>query len=193
MVPSSTLSEIAPSPARTDSYVALYDRIWAHPFEHKDQARDIVRRLAMEQGWSMAQSRQAVEEYRRFCFLAVAARHPVTPSVEVDAVWHLHLLHTRDYWEVFCPKVLGRPFHHGPTLGGAKEESRFYDQYAQTIESYQHFFGPPPEAWWPHPSKRFLPARLWRWVFLPEVWVIPKPRALLQRLLRRVGFHRSMS
>ena len=61
MVPSSTLPQTAPPPAPADSYVALYDRIWAHPFEHKDQARDIVRRLAMEQGWSAAQSRQAVE------------------------------------------------------------------------------------------------------------------------------------
>ena len=89
---------------------------------------------------------EAIEEYRRFCFLAVVAGHAVTPSEEVDAVWHLHLLHTWDYWEVFCPKVLGKRFHHGPTEGGAQEESRFYDQYAATLGSYQHWFGPPPRG-----------------------------------------------
>lgn len=181
----------SPTPAWTAQHIALRDRIWAHPFEYDDRARDIVRRLAMEQGWSVSQSRAAVEEYRRFCFLAVAAGHPVTPSVEVDAVWHLHLLHTRDYWEVFCPQVLGRPLHHGPTLGGSKEEARFYEQYAKTLESYQAFFGPPPESWWPHPSQRFLPARLWRWVFLPDVWVVPRPRTWWPRLATRLGLNRS--
>lgn len=160
----------------------LFERLWAHPFEHPDQRRDIVRRLAMEQGWTLDQARQAVEEYRRFCFLACVAGHPVTPSEEVDAVWHLHLLHTRDYWEVFCPHVLQRPLHHGPTLGGAKEEARFYEQYAKTLESYQRFFGNPPVAWWPAARWRFQPSRCWRWVYLPHAWVIPKPKALFCRL-----------
>lgn len=154
----------------------LHQRIWAHPFEHTDQARDLTRRLAMEQGWSLQQARQAVVEYRRFCFMACVADHPVTPSEEVDAVWHLHLLHTRDYWEVFCPHVLGRPLHHGPTLGGRQEENRFYEQYAQTLRSYEQWFGgPPPQAWWPSAKERFQPSRNWRWAYLPDVWLVPKP------------------
>ena len=54
-------------------HVPLFLRLWAHPFEHRDQHRDIVRRLAMEQGWSQEKAREAVEEYRRFCFLACVA------------------------------------------------------------------------------------------------------------------------
>ena len=164
-------------------HVPLFLRLWAHPFEHREQHRDIVRRLAMEQGWSLSKAREAVEEYRRFCFLACAAGHPVTPSEEVDAVWHLHLLHTRDYWEVFCPQVLERPLHHGPTLGGAAEENRFYEQYAQTLASYQRFFGAPPAAWWPRAAQRFQPSNRWRWVYLPHVWIVPHPRSWLTRLL----------
>lgn len=162
----------------------LRDRLWEHPLEHPDRARDLVRRLALEQGWSMSQARAAIEEYRRFCYLACVAGHPVTPSEEVDAVWHLHLLHTRDYWEVFCPLVLGRPLHHGPTLGGVQEEQRFYDQYAQTLASYQSHFGPPPPDFWPPAAVRFQPVCRWRWVYLPHAWVIPKPsawRAFIQR------------
>ena len=154
----------------------LQQRIWAHPFEWPEHSQDLTRRLALEQGWSLPQARAAVEEYRRFCFLACACIHPVTPSVEVDAVWHLHLLHTRDYWEEFCPRVLERSLHHGPTRGGQSEEMRFYDQYAQTLASYQLHFGPPPLAWWPPARQRFLPARLWRWVYLPDTWVFPHPR-----------------
>ncbi len=167
------------------SLSSLRARLWAHPLEHPDQGQDLARRLAMEQRWTLTQAKAAIEEYRRFCYLACVASHPVTPSEEVDAVWHLHLLHTRDYWEVFCPHVLQRPLHHGPTQGGFKEEQRFYDQYAQTLASYQEHFGPPPEAWWPSAAVRFQPSNRWRWVYLPEAWVIPKPAAW-KRFWRRL-------
>lgn len=69
----------------------MAQRIWAHPLEHADQARDLVRRLAMEQGRTLSQAREAVEKYRRFCFLVVVINHAVTPNAEVDAVWHPRL------------------------------------------------------------------------------------------------------
>ncbi|MEZ6192343.1 MAG: hypothetical protein R3C45_13785 [Phycisphaerales bacterium] len=63
-----------------------------------------------------------VNEYRRFCYLAIAAGHTVTPSDEVDQAWHLHLLYTRDYWEDFCPNVLGTPCT--TARRGSKSEGR---------------------------------------------------------------------
>ncbi len=90
-------------------------------------------RLARENGWRADFTRQVVEEYRRFVFLATVAGHEVTPSDAVDQAWHLHLTYTRDYWERFCPTVIGRPLHHGPTAGGANEQHRFFDQYAATL------------------------------------------------------------
>lgn len=167
-----------------DSPSLLRERLWSHPLEHPHQAYDLVRRLALEQHWSLPHAKAAIEEYRRFCYLACVAGHPVTPSEEVDAVWHLHLLHTRDYWEVFCPQVLGRPLHHGPTLGGVQEEQRFYDQYAHTLASYQTHFGPPPAAFWPTAAIRFQPMRHWRWVYLPHAWVVPKPQSCLAFMKR---------
>lgn len=163
---------------------ALRTRLWAHPFEHPDRAQDIPRRLSIELGWSIDKARAAIEEYRRFCFLAVACDHPVTPSDAVDMVWHTHLLHTRDYWGPFCKEVLGRPLHHGPTQGGTAEESRYYTQYAQTLASYARYFGPPPEHWWPPARQRFQPMRHWRWVYLPEHWVMPNPWARVKRFVR---------
>ena len=47
------------------------------------------------------------------------------PSDEVDQVWHLHLTHTRDYWQRFCPKVLGRELHHEPGPAGAAMRERY--------------------------------------------------------------------
>jgi hypothetical protein len=100
-----------------------------------------------------------VEEYRRFVYLAMAAGHPVTPSVDVDHAWHLHLTYTRSYWEEMCGRVLGRPLHHDPTRGGLAEGAKFTDWYARTLRSYQEAFGSaPPADIWPSPAERFAPA-----------------------------------
>ena len=46
-------------------------------------------------------------------FLAVVAGHTVSPSVEVDQAWHLHLVYMQSYWREFCGEVLQQPVHHG--------------------------------------------------------------------------------
>jgi hypothetical protein len=114
-------------------------------------------RLARENGWSPPYTERVIEEYRRFCFLAVSSGHPVTPSDAVDQVWHLHLTYTRDYWDRFCPEVLGRPLHHGPTAGGPDEQHRFYEQYAATLRSYERTFGHAPATEiWPSAARRLI-------------------------------------
>jgi hypothetical protein len=158
-----------------------YRAIWAHPLERPDWQMDIPRRLALELGLTNKEAAAAIEEYRRFAFLAAVCPHPVTPPDQIDMVWHLHLLYTRDYWQQFCPVALGRELHHGPTMGGAQEENRYYEQYAQTLASYAKWFGPPPEKWWPPARKRFEPIRNWRWIYLPDFIVLPRPIRALRR------------
>src|SRR5262245_11583978 len=80
-------------------------------------------RLARENGWNAVFTERVITEYKRFCFLAATAGHEVTPSDAVDQAWHLHLTYTRDYWQRFCPDVLGGPLHHGPTSGGDNEQN----------------------------------------------------------------------
>jgi len=100
---------------------------------------------------------RVVDEYRRFCFLAATSEDELTPSDAVDQAWHLHLTYTRDYWDRFCPVVLRRPLHHGPTAGGNIERSRFFDQYALTLLRYEQVFGaPPPEDIWPSATRRLV-------------------------------------
>jgi hypothetical protein len=112
-------------------------------------------RLARENGWSAAHAARVLEEYKRFCFLAATAGHAVTPSDAVDQAWHLHLTYSRDYWERFCPSVLGRPLHHEPTAGGRQQGQLFFAQYAETLKSYERVFGDrAPEDLWPKATKR---------------------------------------
>lgn len=113
-------------------------------------------RLARDNGWSASFAAAVVDEYKRFVFLAMEAGHPVTPSDEVDQAWHLHLTYTHSYWDELCGEILGRPLHHGPTLGGAAEGAKFDDWYARTTESYEHFFGhEAPALIWPSAAIRF--------------------------------------
>ena len=123
----------------------------------------------------LARASRVIAEYKRFCFLAMEAGHPVTPSEDVDQAWHLHLVHTWGYWEDFCPTCLGRPLHHGPTKGGRAEGEKHADWYEKTRASYQRLFGEaPPADIWPSTAERFDRDLAWRRVNWRENWVIPK-------------------
>ena len=135
---------------------ALWQRIADHPIGPADATLTFAARLARENRWSLHHAEAVISEYRRFCYLAVTAGHEVTPSDAVDQAWHLHLTYTRDYWQVFCPQVLGAELHHGPTRGGPVERDRFYRQYADTLAAYEAAFGSePPAAIWPSATRRF--------------------------------------
>lgn len=153
-----------------------WQKIRQHILDDPEADLPFTRRLARENRWTVDFAVRVVEEYRRFCYLAVAAGHPVTPSDEVDQAWHLHLLYTRDYWEDFCPNVLGTKLHHGPTRGGTDEGRRYDEQYNSTLDSYMRLFGQtPPRDIWPITAVRFGPRMIGVRVFPSEVYILKKP------------------
>ena len=134
----------------------LWHRITAHQVGPEDASLTFAARLARENRWSFAHTDHVISEYKRFCYLAVAAGHEVTPSDAVDQAWHLHLTYSRDYWQTFCPEVLRTDLHHGPTRGGPADRDRFYRQYAATLAAYEASFGEvPPADIWPAATRRF--------------------------------------
>jgi uncharacterized protein (TIGR04222 family) len=168
----------------------LYDRISAYSLDDIDSALPFSRRLAKDQGWTLAYAQRVIEEYKRFVFLAIASGHPVSPSEAVDRVWHLHLTYTHNYWNDFCPNLLGRPFHHHPTLGGPQEAKKHQQWYQNTLDSYSAIFRhqPPLDIWSPthqrFGSDRHKPH------FNPQThWLLPKPQQLWASLstLRQRG------
>lgn len=154
----------------------LWNRIEAFAFDKADAVFTFSDRLARENGWTKQFAEQAIEEYRRFIYLAATARVPVTPSDIVDQVWHLHLTFTRSYWQELCDGVLGKQIHHGPTLGGAQEDRKYRGQYAATLERYREEFGhEAPLAFWPKADDRFDSAPHQRWVDRRTHFVVAKP------------------
>jgi uncharacterized membrane protein YgcG len=155
---------------------ALWGRIQAFEFDPPEAKLTFAIRLARETGWTAAFAAQAIQEYRRFLYLAVRAGHPVTPSQEVDEVWHLHLMYTRHYWGVLCRQVLQCDLHHGPSLGGASEHAKYHDLYGRTLDSYRLIFSEtPPVRLWPAPEQRFTPQPRVGAVDPATHWIIAKP------------------
>ncbi len=132
--------------------------------------------LQQENGWRSGYTERVVDEYRRFLFLCAVAGHPVTPSEQVDQVWHLHLTYTYSYWGDLCADIFGYPLHHGPTKGGHNEKLKYKDQYLATLVSYQKLFEEePPMDIWPATDKRFKDLDFRR-INLTETYALKKPQ-----------------
>jgi len=143
-----------------------------YPLDDMDSDVKFSDRLARENLWSKEFTDRVIMEYKKFMFLAIVSKDPVTPSLEVDEAWHLHLLYTREY-EKFCHALRSGYVHHGPTKGGKKEDDKFVDWYEKTKTDYMIWFDekPPTDIWPPSPI-RFRPVHFAR-VDLMKHWVVP--------------------
>lgn len=164
---------------RDEHQVALYQRLLDFSVDCGGEELTFASRLARENGWTPSFTNRVMVEYKRFLFLAAVAGHPVTPSDQVDQVWHLHLTYTRSYWDKLCGEVLEMPLHHGPTRGGEAESRKFDDWYGKTLESYRFYFGDEsPADIWPPSSVRFGEDLHYQRVNTKRNWLFPIPRIL---------------
>jgi len=162
----------------TPSQQALWKKVKAFPIDDPKSAFSFTDRLARENSWTMAYSLRTVLEYKKFMFLICIANHPLTPSDQIDQVWHLHLLYTQSYWQDFCQETLNRSIHHGPTKGGDQEKAKYNDWYEETKKRYKEIFEiDPPEDVWPPSAIRFGELNFTR-VNLHRNWIIRKPKFL---------------
>lgn len=153
----------------------LWKRIETFELDDPDSSFSFSDRLARENDWSTEYCLRIILEYKKFIYMVCFANEPLTPSDEIDQVWHLHLLYTESYWLDLCRDTLKREIHHGPTRG-MQEQQRFKDQYESTLNLYQEIFKlSPPADIWPPSNKRFSAIHFTR-VNRQSNWVIPKPK-----------------
>ncbi len=154
--------------------IDLWQRICALQLDEPGARLSFSARLARDMCWTRHYTERAIGEYRRFLYLASTCGHVVTPSEDVDAVWHMHMTYTRSYWHDLCRDTLQRELHHGPTRGGAAETRHFREVYETTRRSYQHAFGEAaPEDIWPVADIRFA-RKQFRSIDTSQYWTIPK-------------------
>ncbi|XOV94208.1 MAG: glycine-rich domain-containing protein [Bacteroidota bacterium] len=162
--------------------IRTHQDLWARikKFEIADPQAEFpfLDRLARENSWTHEYSARAILEYKRFMFLICISEHPLTPSDQVDQVWHLHLIYSESYWKDFCRDTLRKAVQHGPTKGGEKEKAKYNNWYEATKDLYRNNFElEPPKDIWPPSEIRFGQIRFTR-VNLHTNWVIPKPKFL---------------
>ncbi len=134
----------------------LWARMEAYDFNSLDRKASFAARLAQENMWTPDYAERVIEEYRRFCYLAVRAPHPVVPSDAVDQAWHLHLDYSRAYWEDWCGKTLQCDLHHEPTRTGDGEAEKCRAWYSATLDTYERVsLEAPPSDIWPNVHLRF--------------------------------------
>ncbi|KAI9011769.1 hypothetical protein DFJ74DRAFT_310825 [Hyaloraphidium curvatum] len=112
-----------------------------------------VSRLVLKEkpDWTEARIDAAVAEYRRFATLA-AAGVPMPPCLDVDEIWHAHILHTIDY-AAFSAALLGPGsfLHHipaDPEDTPAEQREAMKGGYAAGLAAYRERFGAEPHAIW---------------------------------------------
>lgn len=114
-------------------------------------------KLTEENSWSLAFSKKAFDEYKKFIYLAKKYGCKVVPSKTIDKVWHLHMTFTKSYWNELCQEVIQMEFHHVPSSQGKDAEFSDNECYEKTKELYEKEFGfAPPSLYWPDVKKSKL-------------------------------------
>jgi uncharacterized protein (TIGR04222 family) len=158
-----------------EQHQKLYQQIQDYSLDQPEDPFPFTKRLARENKWSLDYAQQVIAEYKKFVFLAIVADHVVTPSDQVDQVWHLHLTYTRSYWQEFCSQILQMPLHHEPSRGGHQEQTKYRQYYQQTLDSYEFFLGQkPPTSIWPDIQTRFGDDLNFTRINTLNYWLIPK-------------------
>lgn len=123
-------------------------------FEFKTASLDftwIIKKLTQKDPnvaklWTEEGVKDAIMQYKNFMFL-LHKYHGKTdiklvPSIEVDEIWHHHILDTRSY-QRDCEKVYGYFMHHFPYFGmrGDDDFKDLNECFAKTQEIYFEEFG----------------------------------------------------
>ncbi|WP_338453484.1 glycine-rich domain-containing protein [Candidatus Bealeia paramacronuclearis] len=83
----------------------------------------VMNRVRKEKHWSPRMVQVATQFYKNF--LILCKKHEdihLSPSLQIDEIWHAHILYTQDYYEM-SEKVFGSYLHHQPIHEEESQES----------------------------------------------------------------------
>ncbi len=102
----------------------------------------VINRLVKIESWSQKDAIAAVQQYRNYLFLRKKyPDHNLPPSIDIDDVWHAHVLHTKEY-RTFCKEVFhnkeDKYLDHDPHLGregSAEKLAQLFERNTNTLSS----------------------------------------------------------
>jgi hypothetical protein len=178
------------TPGQSETTCALHDPLFqtlvSLVLDDPQAAGSFTARLVASHNWSMDHASRVILEYKKFLYLTQRAGHEVTPSPEVDDVWHLHLTYTQSYWGQLCGRVFSRPLHHVPGTDSPEQNEIHQAHYVATLASYERLFGDSaPADIWPRTTARKETVR--RWLDIPIAGSAITRRRAIQLLLVGLG------
>lgn len=109
-----------------------------------DLVRAASRSESVPKSWTTDKVRKAISDYEKF--LMLAAKYPETPLAptrDIDAIWHLHMLHPVAYAND-CQRLLGHILDHDGGFGQTPEELPVLKEvFAKTSSLWEQEFGEP--------------------------------------------------
>ncbi|GBE95670.1 glycine-rich domain-containing protein [Nostoc cycadae] len=92
--------------------------------------------------WSREKAEYAVSQYKKFLFLnALYPEQELVPTIEIDNVWHVHILDTEKYRND-CQYLFGRFLDHYPYSGlkGQQDEKEHLNKFKLSQTLLQELF-----------------------------------------------------
>lgn len=112
----------------------------SHVLDYRNN--EVVRRYARRLGFSEAQAETHWTELMKFLSIAATDAGPLSPSVQIDELWHEFLADSVAY-ESFCRHVLGQVVHHVPS------DKPEVELYAKTRREIRRQYGALDQELWP--------------------------------------------
>jgi hypothetical protein len=101
----------------------------------------VKRKVVEEKGWSDEIAAYAELRYRRFlCMRLLNTPLVLVPPPDIDAVWHQHILFTREYARD-CEKLFGMFLDHTPATGDVRVAEAMQQGFVETAKFYVEIFG----------------------------------------------------
>jgi hypothetical protein len=154
--------------------------------EYKDiiidnNSEDFISRVMNENLWNRDYTLRVIEEYKKFIWLSV--KMAVSPSHQIDQVWHTHILYTKDYTDM-CNTLAGQYIHHNPT--NSKDKTiQGIKPYNNTKKGYEDHFGiPPSDIWTDFKQSKYV------FIDISRLWILPAGdwKTLLKLLYKQLKF-----
>jgi len=76
----------------------------------------------------------------RFDLIYLYPQQKIVPTVEIDRVWHHHILDTSKY-AADCEMLFGRFIHHFPYLGQSGDRQQWQQAFSQSQTLFHKHFG----------------------------------------------------
>lgn len=104
----------------------------------------IAKKLVKQYNWRHEHVIAVIKMYKNFLFLNVkyGKKYNLTPSEEIDEIWHLHILDTKNYRRD-CEMIFGKYFDHNPMSFDGDVKANFAEMsqsFNKMVELYRKEF-----------------------------------------------------